>query len=422
MRTKTTPTLRRLQTEHQELKTRLQELQETFRAIRHDEVDALVINTVKGNRVFTLKGADQSYRILIEQMKEGAALLSGTTVLYSNCGLSDMLNQPLDKIISHDIQEHIAPTHLKAFKLLIKESRKGGGKISREITLQGNNGTLVPTIMSINNVVTNEVKATYLVITNLTEHMEDDVKRYTDQLEKEVKAKTEALKNVERMAAIGETSGMVGHDIRNPLQSIEGAVYLAKEEIQSLPDGSREKKELKEIVDIIRRQTEYIDHIIADLQDFSRTPPPQFKEAEIPDLITDALSTTEIPKNIQTNIEVQDECKTVTLDPVFMKRVFLNLVENAVYAMPKGGRLAIKVFQKDGYINIHVTDTGMGIPEENRPKMFSPLFTTKAKGQGLGLAVCKKLVEAHKGNITFESKVGKGTVFEIKLPKTKSAA
>ena len=87
--------------------------------------------------------------------------------------------------------------------------------------------------------------------------------------------------------------------------------------------------------------------------------------------------------------------------------------------MPNGGQLTIKAFKENECIHLHLEDTGRGIPEEHRTKIFTPLFTTKSKGQGFGLAVCKKLVEAHNGEITFESQAGKGTTFKIKLPQRK---
>jgi len=249
--------------------------------------------------------------------------------------------------------------------------------------------------------------------------MHAKLEEYSQHLEQLVEQKTQELKEAQRLVTIGETAGMVGHDIRNPLQSIEGAVYLAREELKTLPDGSSEKKELYEILEMIRHQTNYIDNIVADLQDFSRAPMPQLRETNFHELVIEALSTTEIPEKIQIQTLIQDDLGTVIVDPVFMKRVFLNLIENAVHAMPKGGKLTIKAFQEEGCTWIQVEDTGAGISAEDKPKIFTPLFTTKAKGQGFGLAVCKKLIEAHNGEITFESETGKGTMFKIKLPQKK---
>lgn len=104
------------------------------------------------------------------------------------------------------------------------------------------------------------------------------------------------------------------------------------------------------------------------------------------------------------------------VDPLIMQHVLANLITNALQAMPEGGRLTIRASKNEEAALISVEDTGVGIPKENLSKLFQPLFTTKSKGQGLGLAACKQLVQAHGGSITFESDMGKGSTFTVKIP------
>ena len=113
---------------------------------------------------------------------------------------------------------------------------------------------------------------------------------------------------------------------------------------------------------------------------------------------------------------MQKDAGTVVVDPDILKRVLTNLVTNAVQAMPKGGKLSINAYLEAKDVFVTVEDTGVGIPEEVRSKLFTPLFTTKSKGQGFGLPVVKRMTEALGGSVTFESEVGKGTKFIIRLP------
>ncbi|MEM3562475.1 MAG: MEDS domain-containing protein [Candidatus Jordarchaeaceae archaeon] len=258
-------------------------------------------------------------------------------------------------------------------------------------------------------------------ILDITERrkMEDELRRYSEQLEELVEERTRKLRTAERMAAIGETAAMVGHDLRNPLQVIVGSVYLAKQRIKAIssPDLKKRKYELGEILQTIEDQIDYMNKIVSDLEDFARPVQPQLVETNLKQVISDTLSNITIPQNIETHIEIEKEFPILMVDPMMMKRVFSNLITNAIQAMPKGGKLTIKASKNKETLSIEISDTGEGIPEENLPKLFQPLFTTKSKGQGLGLSVCKRLVEAHGGNITVKSKLGEGSTFTIKIPR-----
>ena len=227
------------------------------------------------------------------------------------------------------------------------------------------------------------------------------------------------LQDQERLAAIGATAGMVGHDIRNPLQAITGDVYLAKLELASMPE-SEEKKNALECLDEIENNVTYINKIVADLQDYARPLKPEARETNLQKLIADLLTETFIPKNVKVDVNVQSEMATVISDSNILRRVLVNLVTNSVQAMPKGGNLGIHAYREDEDNVITVKDTGAGIPEEAKSKLFTPLFTTKSKGQGLGLAVVKRLTESLGGTVAFESLEGKGTTFTIRLPSPKS--
>ena len=221
------------------------------------------------------------------------------------------------------------------------------------------------------------------------------------------------LQDKERLAAIGATAGMVGHDIRNPLQAIVGDVYLIKDDLATMPDCNP-KESMAESLSSVEKNVGYINKIVADLQDYARTLNPEYSDVVLPDLIGDLAKTINMPENIKLSINV--ESLRFKTDPTFIQRAITNLANNAIQAMPKGGNLIISAYAANGKVSIVVEDTGTGIPEEVKPKLFTPMVTTKSKGQGLGLAVVKRLVEALNGTITFESQAGKGTTFTIDLP------
>ncbi len=244
------------------------------------------------------------------------------------------------------------------------------------------------------------------------------LEEYAKNLEKLVEERTMQLQHKERLATIGQIAGMVGHDIRNPLQAIVNELYFAKQTMTQVPEN-KNKQDTLESISIIQEQVDYISKIVTDLQDYAKTLKPEIKEVDLPELIASSFSIIKVPENIVLTVNIEDHLKMRT-DPTFIRRTLTNLVNNAIQAMPKGGKLTITASQKENQTTITVEDTGKGIPEEIKPKLFTPLFTTKSKGQGFGLAVTKRLIEALGGTISFESEAGKGTIFFIKFsPKTK---
>ena len=232
------------------------------------------------------------------------------------------------------------------------------------------------------------------------------------------KNSTKQLQDSERLAAIGATAGMVGHDIRNPLQGITSDVYLAKTELALIPN-SEEKKNALESLSEIEKNVDYINKIVADLQDFARPLKPNVEKTDLKLIIDDLLKKNGLPDNIKVTVKVDPEVTKVVADSTFINRIMYNLVTNAVQAMPKGGKLTIHAYKEAKDVLITVKDTGVGIPEKVKGKLFTPMFTTKSKGQGFGLAVIKRMTESLGGTVTFESQEGKGTTFIVRLPSEK---
>ena len=227
------------------------------------------------------------------------------------------------------------------------------------------------------------------------------------------------LQEKERLAAIGATAGMVGHDIRNPLQAITGDVFLAKTDLIAIPE-SEEKTSIQESLSEIEKNVDYINKIVADLQDFARPLKPNVEETDLKLIIDDLLKKNGLPENVKVTVKMETDARKVVADSTFVNRIMYNLVTNAVQAMPKGGKLTIHAFKEAYDTVLMVKDSGVGIPEAAKGKLFTPMFTTKAKGQGFGLAVIKRMTEALGGTVTFESEEGKGTTFFVRLPSRKT--
>jgi PAS domain S-box-containing protein len=246
----------------------------------------------------------------------------------------------------------------------------------------------------------------------LQQQLEDN----TRNLEKIVDERTRQLKDSERLAAIGATAGMVGHDIRNPLQAITGDVYLVKSDLSALAE-SKEKENIMESLKEIEKNVDYINKIVEDLQDYARPIVPSIQKINFETLCQEVLLKKAIPENIETSCIVEKDEKTIFADPALLKRILSNLVNNAVQAMPNGGKISLSNHREAGNAVITIEDTGSGIPEEAKPKLFTPLFTTKSKGQGFGLSVVKRMTESLGGTVSFKSQMGKGTTFTISLPQ-----
>lgn len=241
------------------------------------------------------------------------------------------------------------------------------------------------------------------------------LEEYANQMESLANQRANQLKDAERLAAIGATAGMVGHDIRNPLQAIISDIYLAKTELSSTQDTEEKNSALESLTEI-EKNIDYINKIVQDLQDFAKPLSPKIEETDLEQTVHAVLANLSIPGNVTIKHSIKKNFPKIKTDQSYIQRILTNLANNAIQAMPKGGKIAITAIRKGEKAIITVEDNGEGIPENVRSKLFTPLVTTKSKGQGFGLAVVKRFTEGLSGTVTFESEVGKGTKFIIELP------
>lgn len=243
-------------------------------------------------------------------------------------------------------------------------------------------------------------------------------------LKEELEAKHKQLEETqatliqsEKMSALGQFSAGIAHEIKNPLTGVFTYIKLMRKNIM---EDKINLQEFKDRLSIMEQETDRCVKIIKNLLDFSRQSEPSFKEIDINSLLEDSLSFiqhhAELEK-VKIIKELNPDLPKVNVDPDQLQQVFVNIILNAIQAMqPEGGTLTIKTDRADtDGVYIKFTDTGCGISEDNMKKLFTPFFTTKPKGSGLGLAVCYGIIEKHKGKIEVESKLGEGTTFTVKL-------
>jgi signal transduction histidine kinase len=257
------------------------------------------------------------------------------------------------------------------------------------------------------------------IIENITEQKRarEKLEDYSQGLELTIATRTEELKEThdrllkaERFAAIGELAGSVGHDLRNPLTSIKNATYYLNRKLGNTTDANE-----KMMFDVINKSIEHANKIINSLLEYSKNITLEIEECTPKSIIDYVLLMSQIPKGVKIKDQTQDE-PTIWVDACKMERVFLNLIRNAVEAMPQGGVLTVASQKFGDNVEFTFADTGIGISEANKNKIFMPLFTTKAQGMGFGLAICRRIVEAHGGKITVDSTLSKGTTFTVNLP------
>ena len=218
----------------------------------------------------------------------------------------------------------------------------------------------------------------------------------------------ERLSQAKRLAAIGETAAMVGHDLRNPLQGIAGAIHLLKQE-------SLTANERNEMLQLIQNNIEYSDAIVRDLSEYSAEINLKLADTTPKSLTTEAIKAMKVPPTVTVQ-DLSQNHPTIKVDKDRIKRVLVNLIENAIDAMPQGGTLTISSRLGNDTVEITLSDTGPGMPEKIIENLWKPLQTTKAKGMGFGLPICKRIVDAHGGTISVKSKTGEGTTITIGLP------
>lgn len=258
-----------------------------------------------------------------------------------------------------------------------------------------------------------------IVNARLYEKIED----YSRNLEKKVKEQTEKLLYQEKLAAIGQLSSGIAHELRNPLAVIKSAAYYLRNIYRTNSEKTELLAKTTKHLDFIEKEVTISVRIIDDLLEFARIPKLSLAPVNVNQVIEESLELVEKPREITLGKDFLADLPLIEADASRLRQVFSNLASNAYDALSEripGGdtnpELLISTKVINDMVEIVFQDNGCGITKENLEKVFDPLFTTKSKGTGLGLPVCKSILTAHQGNLKVESEIDKGTTFIVELP------
>lgn len=260
------------------------------------------------------------------------------------------------------------------------------------------------------------------IILDITERLEQErlIKKQQDDmqasLEELVDTRTAELRETqaelvrsEKYSTLGKVSGGIAHEIRNPLNAVKTSAYYLLNAQNPTP------KKVTEHLERIDRQVSMIDNVITVLADVAKMPEANLSPVAIVPVLREVLNSTNVPANIQSVLEVPDSLPKVLVDESQIVIAFRNLVRNARDAMPEGGTITISAMVQDNKVVLTVEDTGIGISSRDLERILEPLFTTKARGMGLGLSITRAIVEKNQGALLVDSEPGKGSKFSVVL-------
>ena len=392
------------------LRVRLAEAEDMLRAIQQGEIDALVVEGADGNQVYTLHSAEEPYRNLVEQMQEGAVVLTGRgDILYSNARFAALVGEPLESVVGSRIDRFVNVSDRDDFETLLS-ARSG----RRCIRLIGSDSSAFEVTLSLTATVSPNGDRLNLIVTDLSELLAANSNR--DRAERDSRTKDEFL-------------AMLAHELRNPLGAISNAVRV-------LELTHAEGEPATRAHEVIARQVGHFSHLINDLLDVERVVSGKVRLNQQPldmaEAVRRSVATFTGDAQVDRHITVTTEPVWVDGDAVRLEQVLTNIVTNAVKYTPPGGRIRVVLRADDGDAVLSVEDSGFGIAPSLLPSIFDMYVQADRTldralgGLGIGLTLVRRLVELHGGTIVASSKgEGHGSRFTVRLrqiPSVESAA
>jgi PAS domain S-box-containing protein len=357
-----------------------------------------------------INSSDTRYQRLLDSLGVAVYVFSDSQYIYINQRGAELLGyKNPSEITGGNISVNITKEYITQLQHIFENKFDEHSVSNYEMKLIKKDGVSIDLDFFVSSIIF-DGKPAYLTIETDVKNLksiQEQLQKYTNYLESQIEKRSNELAEAQQFASAGKLASMVGHDLRNPLQSIKNATYL----IQKQPERS------EEMLNSINTSVDRALSMLEDLRYKTMETSLKIESIEINKLINDILHDIVLPDNIILDIRLDSDLKQADVDSLKIRRVIENLIKNAIEAMPKGGKLIIESKNEGEKFRINITDTGVGISQDRLANLFKPFYTTKSNGLGLGLAFSNKAIEAHGGTIEVESKINEGTKFTITLRK-----
>ncbi|MFN3191978.1 MAG: two-component system sensor histidine kinase NtrB [Aureliella sp.] len=373
---------------------------------------------------------NDKYRGMLEAILDGA--VDAIITIDAN-GMIEVANPAAERLFGYSLDEMVGQNVKMLMPSPYREQHDGYLNkyhqtreakiigIGREVVGQRKDGTTFPMHLAVSEVATSDRKMFTGIVRDISDlkEAENSLRELNEELEQRVQQRTSELRDAqdelvrkEKLATLGQVSGGIAHEIRNPLNAVKTSAYYL---LHARNPSDQKRKEHLERID---RQVTLIDNVVTALTDVAKMPTPNRVETDLKVLVQDAVGVVALPDAIELEVLEPEKQVQVQVDANQIPIVVRNLIRNARDAMPEGGKLTISVNDSDASSSFSVSDTGTGIPDDILAKLTEPMFTTKARGMGLGLAISKAIIGRNGGQLKIESQVGQGSTFTVLFPKT----
>lgn len=342
------------------------------------------------------RASEESYKQLLDSLPEAIIIHVDSKTVYANHAAVHLFGaKSKQQVLGLDAKDFISPEYQGRYLERMKQAKKEKQPLMNiEYKLKRLDGSAFFFESSALHIHFGGKEAVLTMGKDITERKEK-TERY--------------IQKSEKLALIGQMAAGLAHEIRNPLTSIKGFIQLFKSD-----------SDQQEYYDIVLGELERINNIVGEFLVLAKPSADVFSEKDINVLILDIITLINSESslnNVQIYVDYEPDLPMVSCEENQLKQVFINLLKNAIEAMPEGGNIFVKIQEKeDGKISVKIKDNGIGIPEERISTLGEPFYTTKEKGTGLGLMTCYKIIESHQGEILIKSKVNDGTLIEVLLP------